>query len=261
MEDKQTLQLDGKNQEMILKDRLQAAGERAHSLGLAPKKFVTAMADAAGCSRQNIYQALRGVQEDMNADYLKRIAIWSRVNELWLIVGAGPMTNDPDDRQTNVYQMPSPASRSADWPMSRGNTSHGAQVNVTSTGMAPRIFAGAKLGEVLYKANEEWPREEQRPFFTTKHISSYCKFVQVNDDAMAPELRKGDWVLVDPRMEPERGKTCLFLLPDESYVIRYYEVIAGNSYEARDALGRSLDRERHGIRYAGRYVLMQRESE
>lgn len=264
MDDKSSLQVDEQNQVMNLRDRLLAVKDRAIALNLTREHgWKSAMARAAGCTSQNITNATRDVapQEDMGAELLRRIAVWARVNEQWMLFSSGPMLPIHDAKQ-------GPFDEHAASRLSVGEPVIGyladvksATLTATRSSHAPRISKVGRKGEVLYRANNDWPDSELRPFFTKKEHSAYCKFVLVNDDDMAPALRRGDWVLIDPNAPPERGKTCLFLLPDDSYVLRQYEVIAGGGYEARDTAGRTLSRERHGIEYAGRYVLMQREDE
>jgi hypothetical protein len=261
---KPTLSIGDENQAMSLKDRLMAAKNHAISLKLTREHGWKAdMARAAGCSPQNITNATRDVkpQEWMSADALKRIATWAQLNETWMVFGTGTMhilRNAKDDVYAPHVLI---ASEDVKSPRTWGTPSTSTLSAVTSTGLAPRISRAGRKGEVLYRANSEWPEADRRPYFTSKQHSEYCKFILVNDEEMNPHLKKGDWVLIDPNGQPERGKTCLFLLPDDSYVIRFYELIASGSYEARDAQGRTLTRERHGITFAGRYVLMQREDE
>lgn len=249
---------------MNLRDRLLAAKNRAIELNITKEwGWKRAMAQAAGCTPQNITLATieNSTHESMNPEYLRRIAIWARMNEAFMVFGTGPQHSSHDAKR-DVFDA---HAISQDGGEKRRITHLDDSVRstsaVTSTPSAPRISRLGRKGEVLYRANNEWPKTELWPFMTQKECSDYCKFVLVADDDMAPHLRRGDWVLIDPNAEPVRGKTCLFLLPDDSYVIRFYEVIAGGGYEARDALGRTLSRERHGITYAGRYVLMQREDE
>jgi hypothetical protein len=264
MDDKTTLHLGPENQAMNLRDRLFAAKNRAIELGLTKERgWKRAMATAAGCSPQNITQATSDTSShaSMRPELLRRIAIWARMNEAFMVFGTGPQHSSHDvNREVFDAHAISQSAIAASAPPLSGDSEQRLSA-VTSAFAAPRISRVGRKGDVLYRANNEWPKTEQWPFLTKKECSEYCKFVLVPDDDMAPHIKRGDWVLIDPNAEPLRGKTCLFLLPDDSYVLRTYEVIAGGGYEARDAAGRTLSRERHGIVYAGRYVLMQREDE
>lgn len=123
------------------------------------------------------------------------------------------------------------------------------------------VVVWERLGVDLAKENIEWPDAQQRPYVASREVSSRAKFVQIADNSMAPNLMAGDYALFDPDQAPERGKTCLFLFPDGSAVVRRFQPLANGGFEAVDASGHALDSSRHGLIFAGLYVLMQREGE
>lgn len=262
MDGKPSLRVDEQNQVMNLWDRLQFAMNRAVELGITKKRGAQAeMARVAGCASQAISQKKGDPNATMGAERLRRIAVWARLNVEWMVHGTGFPALDADEAAA-THDSHALHGRAPN-PIPMGISGSGAipMSSVTRLSAAPRITAVGRKGEVLYRANNDWAPVELRPFFTERETSGYAKFLLVQDDDMSPELRRGDWALIDPSATPERGKLCLFLLPDDSYVIRTYEVIAGGSYEARDHMGRTLSRERHGIEYAGRLVLFQRHTD
>jgi hypothetical protein len=236
--------------DMDLKGRLARVKQRVIDLGKTPLRgAITRMAEAAGCSVQNMSQALLGINK-LEDRPLRNLAKWAQVEAEWLIGGVPPMLKPeatkqpPENSISGKYQ---PLASSQRW-------SH----RDTTMRWAPVIRAD-QMGKSLLEANTNWPESEQRPFVTTAQTSGICKFVMVNDDNMAPRLVRGDWALFDPERPPERGKRGLFLLPDGDYVIRFYEPLAGGGFEARDESGRCLDSIKHGIVYVGLYLLMQSE--
>lgn len=62
-----------------------------------------AMAEAAGCSYQNIYYVSKGEQHDMEPKMLKAIAAWAGVAEKYVLDGVGPMFAAPGS--TEVAQV------------------------------------------------------------------------------------------------------------------------------------------------------------
>ncbi len=175
-----------------------------------------------------------------------------QVNSTWLATGRGSMLA-PEPPSEGGFVRP-PAANEGQPP------SYGMVASVTTAPRAP-VLGSERLGVDLHRANTEWSPEELRPFITKKPISQYCKFVPHDDDAMSPYLLRGDMVLVDPKAAAVRGKICLFLHPDGSSLFRFFEPLADGHFEARDAEGRAIDSVRHGIRYAGLHILLQRESD
>lgn len=130
----------------------------------------------------------------------------------------------------------------------------------TNAQRAP-VVAWARLESDLKRDNNEWPVEDQRPFFTKQNVSDSCKFVEIIDDLMASKFRRGDFALFDLKAEPTPGKTSLFLTPDGRMLTRLYEPLSNGGFEAVDEQGRAMDSAKHGLRYMGRFVLMQRDGE
>jgi len=125
--------------------------------------------------------------------------------------------------------------------------------------LAPVISTG-NVEAVISMPNSSSDFIERRGFITKQKISDNCKFVIVNDDAMANRLIKGDLVLIDPNKTPSLGKTALFTFPNGDYFIRYFEPTS-DGFVARDESGRTWDAKQYGLKVLGTYVLMQRDGE
>lgn len=231
-----------KIQVMNLQERINAVGQHAVKTGkaLSPRSWKNQMADAAGCSYQNISNAASGKQMNMNADLLKRIAHWAGVDKDWMIFGKGRMLPDQDDLS--------------------GNASF---TVFTYSGinyqLAP-VVAWESLGELLNKDNDDWPEAELHIVATTKQTSKKVKWLEVKDDLLAPKVLIGDKVAVDPAAMPKMDGLALVRAVDGSYMLRFWRPLAGGGFEVFDSAGRTMDSIRHGLEVVGAFVCLQRES-
>ena len=133
--------------------------------------------------------------------------------------------------------------------MQAGNTSRRAPV-----------VAWARLGDDLRKPNEDWPAEAMRAINSTKPMSGLVKWVEVQDDLLAPRVLKGDWVAVDPNGAPRMDSLVLAKAADGSYMLRFYRPLAGGAFEVIDGAGRTMDSLRHGIQFEAAFVTLQRDN-
>lgn len=133
---------------MDLQQRINAAGAYAVKNGRAsgPRKWRREMAEAAGCSYQNIAQAAKGEQLSMDAELLRRIAKWSGVSEEWMVFDIGQMVDTQNDQQS-----------ASDFP---GYTVR--PYSDTKTVRAP-VVEWARLGTDLYKDFSEIEALESLP--------------------------------------------------------------------------------------------------
>lgn len=130
----------------------------------------------------------------------------------------------------------------------------------TKMALAP-VVAWARLGTDLYKGNDDFSLASERlPFRTTKQVGRNCKFVRLESDNHAPRILPGDMILIDPdNKTPAMDELALFSMPNGDHVLlRFRETTDG--YEGYDERGRVLDKNRHGIRIAGVFVLFLREN-
>jgi len=131
----------------------------------------------------------------------------------------------------------------------------------TSYPLAP-LINWAELGEDLYRANNEWPTSDLRAVPTSRDVSDKVKWVPVIDDSLAPEIKVGDLVAVDPVMGkmPARGQIALFKTNDGEFMLRRYQPLATfGAFEAVDSKGHALESTRHGLLVVGIVVGSFRE--
>lgn len=125
-------------------------------------------------------------------------------------------------------------------------------VSAKNWGRAP-VVAWARLGEELYKSNEDWEVADTVGFAVTQEpCGTKYKAVEVPDDSLAPRIARGDMVIIDPdNTSPKRNQVALLKGPDGAMMLRRYTPLAGNSFEVTDASGRALDAQRHGLAVVG----------
>lgn len=230
---------------MDLQQRINAAGTHAVETNRAdgPRTWRREMAEAAGCSYQNISQAAKGGQSKMSAEMLKKIAAWAGVNEDWMVFGIGQMADTSNTQRSASDFAPYTVNSYSDTKLVR----------------AP-VVVWARLGTDLYKGNEELAHGESAPFETAKKHGDRCKFVVVNDNSLAPRVLPGDKLLLDPdNKNPKSDEIALFELIDGSFKLLRYRPIVGG-FEAYDTTDRVYDESRHGIKIAATFVLMLREN-
>lgn len=149
-------------------------------------------------------------------------------------------------------------------------TQTGGQMSETTPLIAPRslgntfkhapVVAWASLGEVLNRDNDEWPIEAMREIHTNKPVSRKTKWLEVQDDLLAPKVLKGDLVAVDPDGSPKLDSLVLAVAADGSYMLRFWRPLSGGQFELFDSAGRSMDSTRHGVRVVATFVTLQRDS-
>lgn len=122
------------------------------------------------------------------------------------------------------------------------------------------VVAWACLGDDLRKPNEDWPVEAMRVIYSTKPMSGLVKWIEVQDDLLAPRVIKGDFVVVDPDGEPKMDSLVLARAADGTHMLRFYRPLAGGAFEVFDGAGRIMDSERHGVIVEAAFVTLQRDS-
>lgn len=122
------------------------------------------------------------------------------------------------------------------------------------------VVAWACLGDVLNRDNDDWPIEAMREIHSTKPVSRKVKWLEVQDDLLAPKVLKGDLVAVDPEGSPKMDSLVLALAADDSYMLRFWRPLAAGAFELFDSAGRTMDSDRHGVRVVATFVTLQRDS-
>lgn len=127
----------------------------------------------------------------------------------------------------------------------------------TNTRQAP-VIEWARLGVDLNKKPQELADSMHLPFATKNRASQQCRFVQLETSDLAPELLRGDLILIDPEnKEPKRDQIALFSLQDGGFVaMRYRSTVDG--FEAYNAKGVVLDEHKHGLKVEAVCIAMQR---
>jgi hypothetical protein len=135
---------------------------------------------------------------------------------------------------------------------------HSGGESVTSFPMAP-VLEWSKLGEDLYRANNECPASELRAVPTTKAVSPRIKWIPVVDDSLAPKILPGDLVAIDPDSPAVRDQVALFKTGDGAFLLRRYRPLANGGFEATDGVGDKLDSERYGLTVVGAFCGLFRD--
>lgn len=212
------------------------------------------VADEIGVNEQSLYQILRrvphsvtgrpkGIGPNIRAKLDARYPGWmALVGEL-----PAPDSGEPPAAEAWRAQLSERPILIDD--MQAGNTSRRAPV-----------VAWARLGDDLRKPNEDWPAEAMRAINSTKPMSGLVKWVEVQDDLLAPRVLKGDWVAVDPDGAPRMDSLVLAKAADGSYMLRFYRPLAGGAFEVIDGAGRTMDSLRHGIQFEAAFVTLQRDN-
>lgn len=136
---------------------------------------------------------------------------------------------------------------------------HAEEARDTRFPMAP-VLQWGNLGAELLRANREWPEEELKAVPTAKAVSDKVKWVPVPDDSLAPKVLQGDLIAIDPEGQPQRGEVALFQTTDGEFLLRRFQPLVGEGFEAIDGQGRALDSARHGLRCVGSFVGLFRDS-
>lgn len=166
--------------------------------------------------------------------------------------------SDTDTGQTDEAkstEVPYAATETAPTPHAGeppvGGYQQGTVSDDTNLPMAP-VIAWARLGNDLFRANDEWPASAMRVIPTTQQITDTVKWVVVEDGAPVAGIRPGDMVLVDPvapYKKLKRNQVALFRYASGEYLLRRFNPLPGDdeNFEAMDDEGRVLDKERHGL--------------
>lgn len=166
-----------------------------------------------------------------------------------------PVADSP--HQATVSHASEPLARGGLDEWGTGNLSPG---HVTNATLAP-VIEWARVGVDLYTDNDELIREIERPFTTQKMVSRNVKCFRVPDNSLFPDLREGDWAIVDPEnLSPDRDRIALFRTPDGAHLLRRFTpTLSEDDFEAYDGAGRVMSRQRHGIVIVATLVTMQRD--
>lgn len=185
-----------------LAQRLKEARE---ALGLSQEQ----LAQLAGVSQGTIGNIESGTRKRPRE--IVAIAKAVKVNPEWLLKGIG-LRNSSEGKGGNYTQ-----DSFIDTHLSR----------------APVVEWG-ELGEKLKQPNYLTAHEEALDFLASGQVSFCCKLLKITDDALAPRLRPGDYVAIDPsNVNPKRDQVILVHSAlDGSYFLRRFRPISGGRFEA-----------------------------
>jgi hypothetical protein len=127
----------------------------------------------------------------------------------------------------------------------------------TNVRQAP-VIEWARLGVDLNKKPQELAEATHLPYANKPGASEQCKFVQLETSDLAPDLLRGDLMLLDPEnKEPRRDQIALFSVHGGEFVaMRYRPTVDG--FEAYNAKGVVLDARKHGLKVEAVCISMQR---
>ncbi len=125
--------------------------------------------------------------------------------------------------------------------------------HATNFPMAP-VVEWARLGDDLYRANNEWPTSDRREVPTTRDVSDAIKWIVVSDDSMAPTVLPGDLIAVDPHGSPKRDEVTLMRAATGEFLLRRWRPLPGGGFEAFDEAGRVMEGAKHGLTVVGAFV-------
>lgn len=150
--------------------------------------------------------------------------------------------------------------------VSPSETTHSMDEHATSTVRASSdtnvrrapVIEWARLGVDLNKKPHELADAMHLPYVSKAGASQQCRFVQLETSDLAPEMLRGDLMLIDPEnKEPRRDQVALFSLHGGEFVaMRYRPTVDG--FEAYNAKGVVLDQRKHGLKVEAVCIAMQR---
>lgn len=110
------------------------------------------------------------------------------------------------------------------------------------------------------KKNSEVDATDFREFRNPVPSAKNVKCVQVPGDWLAPDVKSGDWVFIDPHnTTPKLGSVALFQALDGELFIHRFRPLLNDDFEAYDANGRTMSHSRHGIKILGTVLTLQRD--
>lgn len=230
---------------MDLQQRINAAGAHAVSTRRAtgPRTWRREMAQAAGCSYQNIAQAAKGEQTTMDAALLRRIANWAGVSEDWMVFDIGQMLGEHPSENTSW-------TKSSDFP---SGTVH--PYSDTNTVRAP-VVVWARLGTDLYKDFSEIEALESLPVH--ENASRLVKWFVVDDDMPRFRIKRGYKVALDPSgCKPDsciEDEIYLFRTTSGRFFMGEFRSLADGEFEAIPDSGLPLDSIRHKIEVVAKHL-------
>lgn len=217
----------------------------------------TTLANAIGISYQAVKKVLDGGSRSLSAENNAKAARFLGVSSHWLATGDGEMLEGP--RSSAAVGAHRPTQEPAESAQMSEKPPLILEHSSSNTFKHAPVVAWACLGDDLRKPNENWPAEAMRVINSTKPMSGLVKWVEVQDDLLAPRVLKGDLVAVDPDGLPRMDSLVLARAADGSYMLRFYRPLAGGAFEVIDGAGRTMDSLRHGIQVEAAFVTLQRD--
>ncbi|HET8686407.1 MAG TPA: helix-turn-helix transcriptional regulator [Methanosarcina sp.] len=230
---------------MNLQDRLKAAADHAIKTkrSAGARKWTKEMAKAAGCSYQNVRQAVNGLQSEMKPEFLRKIAEWAGVSSEWLIHDIGQMVESVmDDREVdNLTSHLTPFTGNA--------------YSDTKPILAP-VLAWARLGTDLFKGSSDVQATQalSMPF----GASTNAKWFIAEEPMPRFGIRIGYKVAIDPIQDDlkqhDEGRTYLFVTVTGKFFLGDFRSLGEDEFEAIPDSGPPLDSVRHKIKVVGKYL-------
>jgi len=209
------------------------------------------MANAAGCSYQNIRQAANGEQLTMDPELLRRIAVWAGVNERFMVHGLGPMLSSPGSSTSQNYEPPihGDPSRTVSEPTA---TYLQAPLRIDSPQVTKQrrapLVEWARLGVELQVDNIEADAEVHLP--VSGGVSTFAKWATAPGACPRFGIRAGYRLLFD-HVIPEQcidGDVYLFEGVSGALFLGEFRHLTSGHYEMIPDSGPPMDTHRHRIK-------------
>lgn len=204
-----------------LAERLKSARD---ALGLSQEQ----LANLAGVSQGTIGNIESGARKRPRE--IIAIAKAAKVNPEWLLKGIGPRSASD----------------------SNGEDLMNASLQGMHLSSAP-VLEWGDLGVSLNKDNILFAKEAVLEYFPSREHSRKCKLIRLHDDSLAPRLRPGDCVAIDPEnTSPTRDQVILVVSAlDGKHFIRRYRPLSNGKFEAYSSACSTLQSDIDELRIVG----------
>lgn len=201
----------------LIGHRIRQARERVD-----PPLSQASLAREVGVSRVSVSQWEKGEIRNLRHENLLRVAKALGVSVHWLLSGAVAEPEAPYGPESDTASVAGEGPVAADPPGAGAGHQNGGAASMQARGCAfvpvvpcvppeePSIPAG-DVGSLGSSGPVELPVDEQLAAVLSPEAFAF----RMPEEAMAPYLRRGDWVLGDPRVAPEPGMWAVARLPDK----------------------------------------------
>jgi len=216
------------------------------------------MADAAGCSYQNIRQAAIGDQVTMDEVYLRRIAGWAGVSERFMVLGVGPMLPREPSSSTMQNEALPTLGESAHLVAEASKLYLQGPLRIESPQVTKQrrapLIEWARLGDELPVDNIDVDAQVHLP--VSEGVSRFAKWATSPNSYPRFGIRSGYRLLFDRITKSEciDGDIYLFETVSGSLFLGEYRRLTAGHFEAVPDAGPPMDSQRHGIKLVAELI-------